>query len=504
MARGRQKLVIDKDEFQKVVSDLESSENFSTLSKLWKAVEGTDWAKNLEPRPLTASVASQRAQELGIEIKTKSAKPRNGENKNSMSRGRQKLVIDKDEFQKVVNDLEDKQEFTRLSDLWKAVEETDWAKNLQPRPLTVAVAIQRARELDIETKTKSAKGKGGAGRGKQKLVLDKDEFQQVVNDLEDKHSFTKASDLWQAVEDSDWAKNLKPRPLTAGVAYQRARELGIETKTKSSKGRGVKEKLVIDKDEFQKVVNDLESKREFKKLSSLWKAVEETDWAKNLKPRPLTAGVAYQRARELGIEVKTKGTKGITKVEVDKDEFQQVVNDLESKQEFNRQSELWAAIEETDWAKNLQPRPLKAQTAAKQAERLGIETKVKKRRRRSESEENHEPNIYDRPDPLNAGVPRPTRGTYFVLAPAGSCPHKLSDTQEDAVVDWATKVVETCFTSDRLMAPTALNYFVSHFYDVFSEDYDLAKEHIQNNKDLIYESIGACYQEGDDSDGEQD
>jgi len=71
-------------------------------------------------------------------------------------------------------------------------------------------------------------------------------------------------------------------------------------------------KLEISKDEFQKVVTDLEAKQTFENPSALWKAVEGSDWAKNLKPRALTAAVAYVRAKELGIVYKTPpGKRGI-------------------------------------------------------------------------------------------------------------------------------------------------------------------------------------------------
>ena len=63
-------------------------------------------------------------------------------------------------------------------------------------------------------------------------------------------------------------------------------------------------KLEISKDDFQKVVNDLESKQVFENPSLLWKAVEASDWAKALQPRPLTAAVAYARAKELGVTYK--------------------------------------------------------------------------------------------------------------------------------------------------------------------------------------------------------
>lgn len=77
-----------------------------------------------------------------------------------MARGRKKLEIDKVVFQRIVNELEAKQEFVNPSALWVAVCETDWAKGLDPRPLTPAVAYMRAHQLNIVTKTKSGK-RGG-------------------------------------------------------------------------------------------------------------------------------------------------------------------------------------------------------------------------------------------------------------------------------------------------------------------------------------------------------
>ncbi len=65
-------------------------------------------------------------------------------------------------------------------------------------------------------------------------------------------------------------------------------------------------KLEINKGEFQKVVTDLEAAQTFENPSALWKAVEQSDWGKNMQPRPLTAAVAYQRAKELGIVYKTQ------------------------------------------------------------------------------------------------------------------------------------------------------------------------------------------------------
>ena len=68
-----------------------------------------------------------------------------------------------------------------------------------------------------------------------KLEINKHEFQKVVTDLENAQTFANPSSLWQAVEASEWAKALQQRPLTAAVAYARAKELGIVYKTQPGK-----------------------------------------------------------------------------------------------------------------------------------------------------------------------------------------------------------------------------------------------------------------------------
>jgi hypothetical protein len=75
-------------------------------------------------------------------------------------------------------------------------------------------------------------------RGKKKLFIDKAVFQRVVDQLESTNTFPNPSYLWKAIENTEWAKGQTPRPLTAAVAYLRAKELDIVTKTKPGKRGG--------------------------------------------------------------------------------------------------------------------------------------------------------------------------------------------------------------------------------------------------------------------------
>lgn len=74
MARGRKKLELNKDELQKVITELENNNVFANYGELLVAVEATDWAKNMSPRPLKAPVVYQRIKELNIACHTKPGK----------------------------------------------------------------------------------------------------------------------------------------------------------------------------------------------------------------------------------------------------------------------------------------------------------------------------------------------------------------------------------------------------------------------------------------------
>lgn len=80
-----------------------------------------------------------------------------------------------------------------------------------------------------------------------KLEIDPKKFQQEVNKLEKDGPFPTRNDLWAALAETEWSKGLKPRPLTAPVAYQRSREFGTKCKTPLGKRGGKMTKERIEK-----------------------------------------------------------------------------------------------------------------------------------------------------------------------------------------------------------------------------------------------------------------
>lgn len=70
--------------------------------------------------------------------------------------GRTKVNVNKNELLSVINDLESKCTFSSLSDLYKAVEASEWARKHNP-PLTSSVILLRINEYKIPTKTTKGK-----------------------------------------------------------------------------------------------------------------------------------------------------------------------------------------------------------------------------------------------------------------------------------------------------------------------------------------------------------
>lgn len=91
--------------------------------------------------------------------------------------GRKPLEISIPDFQFILSELETEQKFTTRSSLWEAFAQTDWAKNLKPRPLTAQNAMLLAKKHNLTIQTPigqrgRVKGCGpvpGGGRKKKTL-----------------------------------------------------------------------------------------------------------------------------------------------------------------------------------------------------------------------------------------------------------------------------------------------------------------------------------------------
>lgn len=67
----------------------------------------------------------------------------------------------------------------------------------------------------------------------------------------------------------------------------------------------------------------------------------------------------------------------------------------------------------------------------------------------------------------------------ITLTPAGACPVKLKDTNEDTVHAWCEHVISIWQQEERsFLCSKAMRYFAHEFYDIFGSDYQAVKGHI--------------------------
>lgn len=100
-----------------------------------------------------------------------------------------------------------------------------------------------------------------------------------------------------------------------------------------------KQAIQINREDFQNVISSLELNGGFTSRSALWSAIEESEWAKKLSPRPLTAQVAMLKAKEFNLEIKTPlGKRGASKGIVRKERKRvslEMVGDIKVPQKYN-------------------------------------------------------------------------------------------------------------------------------------------------------------------------
>ena len=135
----------------------------------------------------------------------------------------------------------------------------------------------------------------------------KNELIAQINKVIESGEIANMGDLCKVVANTDWAKK-RSRPITNQVVYSRIRQFGIKTGFGGKKGRTT---LPVDKSELVKIIEQVEANNTFSNRYELWQAIANTDWAKNHKPKPVTASIAMLRAIAYDIPLKTtKGKRG--------------------------------------------------------------------------------------------------------------------------------------------------------------------------------------------------
>lgn len=160
------------------------------------------------------------------------------------------MSVSKVLLQSAIDSAEKTKTYKTADALFKAVAKSKFAQKKQLTSLQLLqLAVEKGctcksvEELKLpEPKRPASSGTGRKGR--EKLIVDETKLREVITELEDSNTYDKLNDLWQAVADTEWAKDHAPRPLTASVVYQRVKEYGIETKTQPARKR--RQPAVVD------------------------------------------------------------------------------------------------------------------------------------------------------------------------------------------------------------------------------------------------------------------
>jgi hypothetical protein len=108
---AKQAIQINREDFQNVISSLELNGGFTSRSALWSAIEGSEWAKKLTPRPLTAQVAMLKAKEFNLDIKTPLG--RKGATKGAVRPQRKRISLE------MIDDIEIPEKYKGLKERMK-------------------------------------------------------------------------------------------------------------------------------------------------------------------------------------------------------------------------------------------------------------------------------------------------------------------------------------------------------------------------------------------------
>ena len=195
-----------------------------------------------------------------------------------------------------------------------------------------------------------------------------------------------------------------------------------------------------------------------------------------------------------------------TALPVDRTKFEQAIQEVEANGPLATQSALFAAIAEKY---NTLDANCKINPAISRLRVEGWAIAVKTLKARNFKKNGSAKSII--PDPLPPAKPvEPTKGISAnkqrrmlasgscgcgflnVFAPAWECPVKLTGTDPDTVAKWAEKVMDAGHKLQRHYSPAALKYYVRHFYELQSEDWQTVVDNLlslNNRKNVEDEGI---------------
>jgi hypothetical protein len=68
-----------------------------------------------------------------------------------------------------------------------------------------------------------------------------------------------------------------------------------------------------------------------------------------------------------------------------------------------------------------------------------------------------------------------------IIAPAGSCPHKLDSTEPEKIDEWISKVRLSFKNKQQFLTISGVIYFIHQFFNMFSPEYKTVREYVEKS-----------------------
>lgn len=262
----------------------------------------------------------------------------------------------------------------------------------------------------------------------------------------------------------------------------------------------------VDPKELQREIDRVVETHDPKTPGALWRLVAESDWAKNHQPKPISSGIAANRAKKCHLSVPAFVSETTHRVEIDPEELQKTIDEVESSRQFTTMSALWQAVADSSWGRSHPSAPLSSHTIGERAREYELRVQTQPARRKSSKKggqlkrvrQNDENALPIRLPPIegtfvdpmkveNDGVPE-IEGQVVIVIPGGTPEVELEDTDEDAVREWCEAVVDRWSERGKQLMPSGLAFFARQFYDVRSDEYRRVYAAIQSCKLSLYKN----------------
>lgn len=350
--------------------------------------------------------------------------------------GRRIIEINESLFKKIIEECEKKGPLSNQSALYKMVEDKYNASKGIPEPISAMVVKLRIEDWGIDIKTKPGK------KGKQEVFVNKDLLIKSIQFVEKDGPLSGGLiELWTKTTEVYNSKS--EVKISAATIMNRANEWNIEYKTqKNTKGRG-KPSITVERDVLEAAIKKVENGSSLSSLADFWEALTK-EYNNNVSVSSSSVGsFATLKSRMEEWEIPSLTVANHSRVRKTKQPVGLVGEELVSETQLNRNYKNEPKVSvghSSNETLSLGRKEIKLGISDIEREALLFAASFGKRGR-------------------------------IVYAPAGNCPVKFKDDSPSGIKNWFEQLVAHGHGEGIQYAPSAIRYFLRHFYDMGSQEY---------------------------------